>query len=66
VDSVAFTGNKAISSKELLSTIQIQSRRFLRRSIYSVAKLDSDVETIKALYQSKAFLISNRAADLSC
>ena len=56
VDSVAFTGNKAISSKELLSAIQIQSRRFLRRSIYSVAKLDSDVETIKALYQSKGFL----------
>jgi outer membrane protein insertion porin family len=56
VDYVAFTGNKAISSKELLSAIQIQPARFMRRSAYSVAKLDADVDAIKTLYQSRGYL----------
>jgi len=56
VDYVIFSGNKGISSEELLSAIQIQPARFLRRSVYSVAKLDADVETLKALYQSKGYL----------
>jgi outer membrane protein insertion porin family len=56
VDYVAFAGNKAISSKELLSVIQIQPAHFMRRSIYSVAKLDSDVDSLKTLYQSKGYL----------
>jgi outer membrane protein insertion porin family len=56
VDYVVFTGNISIPPKELLSAIQIQPARFLRRSVYSVAKLDADIETLKALYQSKGYL----------
>jgi outer membrane protein insertion porin family len=56
VDYVVFSGNKAFSSQELSSSIQIHSARFLQRSVYSVAKLDADIDTLKALYQSKGYL----------
>jgi outer membrane protein insertion porin family len=53
---VNFTRNEALSSAQLLAAIQIQASRFLQKSTYSVPKLDSDIQTLQALYQSKGYL----------
>jgi outer membrane protein assembly complex protein YaeT len=56
VTFVRFVGNEAISSADLLGVLQIQPARFLQRSVYSVAKLDADVESVRTLYHSRGFL----------
>ncbi len=53
---VDFKGNKAIPRQELLSTVQIQPEHFMQKSVYSVAKLDGDVDSLKTLYQSRGYL----------
>ncbi len=53
---VDFTGNHAFSKQKLFSVVQIQPARFLQKSVYSVAKLDSDVDSLKTLYQSEGYL----------
>ncbi len=56
VASVGFEGNKAVSAQDLLSVIQIQPAHFLKKSVYSVAQLDSDVDSIRTLYDSRGYL----------
>jgi outer membrane protein insertion porin family len=53
---VRFRGNESIPDKDLLGVLQIQPARFLQRSIYSVSRLDSDVESLRLLYNSRGFL----------
>ena len=53
---VGFKGNHAFSDRELLAAVQIQPGRLLKRSAYSVDKLDSDVDSLKTLYQSQGYL----------
>ena len=53
---VDFKGNGAISRQELLSNVQVQPAHFFQRSIYSVARLDADVDSLKTLYQSRGYL----------
>ncbi|HYK90987.1 MAG TPA: outer membrane protein assembly factor BamA [Acidobacteriota bacterium] len=53
---VSFKGNRAFSSQELFSIVQIQPARLFQKSVYSVAKLDGDVDSLKTLYQSRGYL----------
>jgi outer membrane protein insertion porin family len=56
VADVRFEGNKSVPMADLLGVIQIQPARLLQRSVYSIAKLDSDVDSIRTLYNSRGFL----------
>ncbi len=56
VASVGFEDNKVLSAEDLLKVIQIQPSHFLQKSIYSVMRLDSDVESIRTLYNSRGYL----------
>ena len=56
VAEVDFQGNRAFADSELLGAIQIQPARFLQRSVYSVQKLDSDVEALRTFYQARGYL----------
>jgi outer membrane protein insertion porin family len=56
VKEVLFKGNGAFSAEELSSAIQIKPARFLQKSVYSVAKLDSDIDTLLTLYRSAGYL----------
>jgi outer membrane protein insertion porin family len=56
VTEVDFKGNAAFVDSELLGTIQIQPARFLQKSVYTIQKLDSDVEALRTFYQSKGYL----------
>ncbi len=53
---VNFQRNQALSSAQLQAAIQIQASRFMQKSTYSVPKLDSDLQTLRTLYQSKGYL----------
>jgi outer membrane protein insertion porin family len=53
---VDFKGNRAFSDNTLFSVVQIQPARFLQKSVYSVAKLDGDVDSLKTFYQSRGYL----------
>jgi outer membrane protein insertion porin family len=54
VSYVRFKGNVAFPEHELLATLEMQ-----RGSAYSVSRLDSDVETLKSLYQSHGYLTAS-------
>ncbi len=56
VAEVGFRSNKAIPAADLLGVIQIQPARFLQKSVYSVVKLDSDVDSLRTLYNSRGYL----------
>jgi outer membrane protein insertion porin family len=56
VGKIWFRGTRAFSNAELLSAIQIQPARFLRKSTYSISKLDSDVESLQARYRGAGYL----------
>jgi len=56
VGEIRFQGFRAFSSAELLGAIQIQPARFLRKSTYSISKLDSDVESLQARYRAAGYL----------
>jgi outer membrane protein insertion porin family len=53
---IRFRGNRVLSGEELQAVIPIQKSRFLQKSAYSISKLDSSVQSITALYQSKGYL----------
>jgi outer membrane protein insertion porin family len=53
---VRFRGNKAISEHDLLQAVQTQPSRFLQKSVYSVTRLEADVDSLKTLYQSRGYL----------
>lgn len=70
VNEVRFRGNRAFTEEILLRALQMQPSRswqqlaygvtridsFLQKSTYSVPKLDSDVEAVRALYASAGYL----------
>jgi len=56
VKEVGFRGNRAFSAADLLRSIQIQPARFLRKSVYSISKLDADVESLKGRYRAAGYL----------
>ena len=53
---VRFRGNETVPERDLLAAIQIQPPRFMQKSVYSVSRLDADVGSIRALYQSRGYL----------
>jgi outer membrane protein insertion porin family len=53
---VHFRGNRAFSEAELLRAVDVQPARFLQKSVYSVSRLDSSVESLRALYRSRGYL----------
>ena len=56
VTDVDFQGNESFPTETLLASIQIQPARFLQKSVYSVQKLDADVEALRSLYESAGYL----------
>jgi outer membrane protein insertion porin family len=56
VAEVGFRNNRSFVERELLEAIQIQPARFLQHSVYSVQKLDSDVESLRNFYRSRGYL----------
>ena len=53
---IRFSGNHALTTEEMLSSIEIQSMGFFQSAAYSVTRLDTDVESLKTLYQSRGYL----------
>jgi outer membrane protein insertion porin family len=56
VTYIHFKGNRAISNKELLASLQIQPATLLQSAAYSAEHLDEDVDSLKALYESRGYL----------
>ncbi|MBZ5498223.1 MAG: BamA/TamA family outer membrane protein [Acidobacteriia bacterium] len=56
VSEVRFRNNRARTDADLVKAIQIQPSHLLRKSAYSVAKLDSDVEALQSLYRTAGYL----------
>ena len=52
---VHFRGNSAVSAGELRGAVQVQPQQFLQKSVYSIGRLDDDVESLKNLYRAKGF-----------
>ncbi len=53
---VLFRGNNEVSAGDLQAAIQIRPQGFLQKSVYSISKLDSDVDALKSLYRSRGYL----------
>ncbi len=53
---VLFRGNEAVSATDLQAAIQIRPQAFMQRSVYSISKLDSDVDALRSLYRSRGYL----------
>jgi outer membrane protein insertion porin family len=53
---VRFRDNHVFTDQEMLSSIEIQPAKFLQKSAYSVKRLDDDVDSLKALYESRGYL----------
>jgi outer membrane protein insertion porin family len=58
VARISFKGNKALTDQEMLSSVKIQPTTFLQSTAYSAARLDEDVESLKALYQARGYLVA--------
>lgn len=56
VEYVRFQGNRVLTNKELLASVGIQPSSFLNSTAYSVTRLDDDVATLRALYESRGYL----------
>jgi len=50
---VHFRGNSAISTAELRGVVQVRAQQFLQKSVYSIGRLDGDVESLKNLCRSR-------------
>ncbi len=53
---VLFRGNEAVSASDLQAAIQIRPQAFMKKSVYSISKLDSDVDALHNLYRSRGYL----------
>jgi outer membrane protein insertion porin family len=53
---VHFRGNEALTERELLSSVEIQSANLFQSAAYSRTQLDDDVDALKALYESRGYL----------
>ena len=56
VSYIRFTGNHALTAEEMLSSIEIQSKVFFQGKAYSQARLEADVNSLKALYRLRGYL----------
>jgi outer membrane protein insertion porin family len=56
VEYVHFQGNHALTESQLEGALQVQPARLGRKSVYSIANLDSDVDSLKSLYNSRGYL----------
>jgi outer membrane protein insertion porin family len=55
VDYVHFRGNSAVPTEVLREAVQIRPQQFLQKSVYSIGRLDDDVESLKNLYRARGF-----------
>ncbi len=56
VEYVRFQGNKVLSDRELLESVEVRPTSLLNNSTYSVTRLDEDVDALKTLYASRGYL----------
>jgi len=56
VKYVRFQGNKVLSDRELLESVEVRPSSLLNDSTYSETRLDEDVDALKALYRSRGYL----------
>ncbi len=56
VARLSFQGNHAFTDQEMLASIKIQPGAFSQSAAYSVANLEADVDSLKALYRSRGYL----------
>jgi outer membrane protein insertion porin family len=52
---VHFHGNSTLSTAELRGAVQVRPQQFLQKSVYSIGRLDDDVESLKNLHRAKGF-----------
>ncbi len=52
---VRFRGNSAVPTEVLREAIQIRPQEFLQKSVYSIGRLDDDLESLKNLYRARGF-----------
>ena len=52
---VRFRGNSALSTVDLRGAVQVQAQQLLQKSVYSIGRLDGDVESLKNLYHTKGY-----------
>ena len=52
---VHFRGNSALSTAELRGVVQVRAQQFLQKSVYSIGRLDGDVESLKNLCRSRGY-----------
>ncbi len=52
---VHFRGNSALSNAELHGAVQVQAQQLLQKSVYSIGRLDGDVESMKNLHHTKGY-----------
>ncbi len=55
VSYLRFEGNHAVSTHDLLVVVKLRPAAFLQKSVYSIEQLDSDVDSMKALYNSRGY-----------
>jgi outer membrane protein insertion porin family len=53
---ISFKDNIAFTDQEMLAAVRIQPSAFAQSNAYSVAHLDEDVASLKALYESRGYL----------
>lgn len=56
ISFVRFRGNRALTDRELLASVEIQPTAFLQSMGYSVTQLDADVDSLKDLYATRGYL----------
>jgi outer membrane protein insertion porin family len=53
---VRFKGNEALTDRELFASVEIQPANLFQSAGYSASQLDNDIDTLKALYESRGYL----------
>jgi outer membrane protein insertion porin family len=53
---VRFKGNEALTDRELFASVEIQPANLFQSAGYSTSQLDDDIDTLKALYESRGYL----------
>lgn len=56
VSYIRFKGNRSVSDRDLLASLEMQPKAFSQISAYSTARLNDDVDSLKSLYESRGYL----------
>jgi outer membrane protein insertion porin family len=56
VARISFKENHVFTEQEMLAAVKIQPAAFMQSTAYSAANLDDDVDSLKALYESRGYL----------